>query len=369
MPDLDEQLKSLLNVGLTRAKFRLIILGDFEYCQSHGKKAFLGKTLIPFLLKNYPRTDAAQLFPEGLAAKAAKAQMSMLGGAIEPDSDRIVVTQADFYRILSADFSHANNRIVLYSPFITQDRTTFLLPQLQAAAERNISIFVLTKSYSERSKSELQQYRKLETQLSEIGAVVIHKLRMHEKLVFIDNDITWSGSLNPLSFSNTQEIMERRKSVSVLQDYFKILRLEELLSVPGKPESKCPICSSEMIAAEGDREPYYWRCVNDDCYSRSIDQPYPIGGMLTCKSCNSKVEFGYWGDYPHWRCSSNTKHRQKVFKSHLRLPIMAALIPKAERKKVCEIFGIDNFDSFVISDKRHKKESNIVQTNLIDDDK
>lgn len=364
IPDLEEQVKSLLNVGLTRAKFRLIILGDFEYCQFHGKKAFLGKTLLPFLLKNYPRIDAAQLVPNGLAARAAKAQMSMLGGAIEPDSARIVVTQADFYRVLSADFSHAKNRIVIYSPFITQDRTAFLLPQLQAAVARNVPIYVLTKHDSDRKKSELQQYRKLETQLSEIGVVVIHKKGMHEKLVFIDKDITWSGSLNPLSFSNTQEIMERRKSTLVLEDYFKILRLEELLSIPGKPESKCPICGSEMIVAEGDKEPYYWRCVNDDCYSRSIDQPYPIDGMFTCKSCNSKVEFGYWGNYPHWRCTSNTKHRQKVRKSHLRLPKMAALIPTVERKKICEVLGIENIDSFVINSNHHKTETKTVQTSL-----
>ncbi|MBI2486338.1 MAG: AAA family ATPase [Deltaproteobacteria bacterium] len=366
MPDLDDQLKSLLNVALTRAKTRLIVLGDFNYCQSHGEKAFLGKSLLPFLLKKYPRVDASQIIPEGLASRAAKTQMRMLGGSIEPDSDRIVVTQADFYRVLSTDFSRATNRIVIYSPFITQDRVAFLLPQMQAAASRGITIFILTKSHSERSKTELNLYRKLENQLSEIGAVIIHKLRMHEKLVFIDDNITWSGSLNPLSFSNTQEIMERRKSSSVLQDYFKILRLEELLLVPGKPESKCPICGSEMIAAEGADEPYYWRCANDDCYSRSIDQPYPIDGMLTCGSCNSTVEFGYWGDYPHWRCCSNTRHRQKIFKSHLRLPKMAALVPKSERKKLCRLLSIDDFDSFIIGDTHQR--NGIVQSSLFGDD-
>lgn len=367
IPDLDEQLKRLLNVALTRAKTRLIVLGDFDYCQSHGKKAFLGKSLLPFLLKNYPRVDASRIIPEGLAARVAKTQMHMLGGSIEPDSNRIVVTQADFYRVLSTDLSHATKRIVIYSPFITQDRVAFILPQLQAAASRGITIFILTKSHSERSKTELSLYRKLENQLSEIGAVIIHKLRMHEKLVFIDEDITWSGSLNPLSFSNTQEIMERRKSSSVLQDYFKILRLEELLLVPGKPESKCPICGSEMIAAEGADEPYYWRCVNDDdCYSRSIDQPYPIDGMLTCGTCNSAVEFGYWGDSPHWRCCSNSRHRQKIFKSHLRLPKMADLVPKSERKKLCRLFSIDDFESFIIGET-HQRNS-IVQTSLFGDD-
>lgn len=365
MPDLDDQIARLLNVSLTRAKFRLIILGDFEYCREHAKKAFLGKSLLPCLLKKFPRVDAAKLVPDGLAARAAKTQMTMLGGAIEPDSDRIVVTQADFYRILSADFERASYRIVIYSPFMTQDRIAFLLPQLEAAAiDGGVAVYIVTKSHSERSRSELQQYKKLESQLSEIGAVVIHKLRMHEKLVFIDGDITWSGSLNPLSFSNTQEIMERRKSSSVLQDYFKILRLEELLSVQEKPESRCPICGSEMIAAEGADEPYYWRCVKDDCYTRSIDQPYPLDGMLTCASCNAPVQFGDWGDYPHWRCSSNTRHRQKVFKSHLRLPKMAALVPKSERKKVCKILGIDNFESFV--DNAHQRVSSNAQISLFE---
>jgi hypothetical protein len=342
MPSLDEQLKPLFNVGLTRAKFRLFILGDFSYCQSKGKTAFLGRTLLPSLLKSFPRVDASQLLPDGLAARAAKAQMTMLGGEIEPDSERIVVTQADFFRILSTDFSRAKSRIIVYSPFMTQDRLSFLMPQLQAASLRGIDIFIITKSHSERSSSEFAQIIKMEEQLSKIG-VVIHKMRMHEKLVFIDDDITWSGSLNPLSFSNTQEVMERRKSEAVLDDYFQILRLQELIAVPRNAESKCPICGSEMVAAEGADQPYYWRCVNDNCYSRSIDQPYPFDGVLTCGACNTSVEFGYWGDYPHWRCTANNRHRQKVFKSHLRLPKMAALIPNRERRKVCKIFGIDNF--------------------------
>jgi hypothetical protein len=111
------------------------------------------------------------------------------------------------------------------------------------------------------------------------------------------------------------------------------------------PESQCPICGSEMVAAEGLQDPFYWRCVNDGCYSRSIGQPYPFDGMLRCSSgsCNSAVEFGYRGDEPHWRCIENKHHRQKIFKSHLRLPKMAALIPKKEYKKVCKLLGIETF--------------------------
>ena len=322
------------------------MLGDFSYCQAVGKKSYLGNDLIPFLLKTFPKIDASQLVPEGLAAKAAKAQMTMLGGDIEPDSARIVVTQTDFYRLLASDLSRACFRVIIYSPFITQDRVTFLMPQMQAAIQRGILVFVITKAHSERTKSEISQIRRLEAQLSEIGVIVMHKKGMHEKLVFIDDDILWTGSLNPTSFSNTQEVMERRNSRAVFDDYFQVLRVEDLMGSATGPESKCPICGSEIIVAEGLQDPFYWRCVNDGCYSRSIGQPYPFDGVLRCSSgtCNSAVEFGFWGDEPHWRCIENKQHRQKIFKSHLRLPKMTALIPKKELKKVCKLLGLETLE-------------------------
>lgn len=227
-------------------------------------------------------------------------------------------------------------------------------------------MFIITKAHSDRLKSEIENIRKLEAQLSEIGAVVMHKLRMHEKLVFIDDDITWTGSLNPLSFSNTQEIMERRKSKAVQEDYFKALRLEDLISITDTPESVCPICGSEIIAAEGRKDTFYWRCINDDCYSRSIDQPYAYDGKLTCASCSKAVEFGYWGDYPHWRCTENNRHRQKIYKSHLRLPKMLALIPNRELRKVCKLIGIENLDDFIAPETSIHKSTDW-QPDLFDD--
>jgi hypothetical protein len=365
MPSLDEDLKCLLNVALTRAKYRLFVLGDFDYCQNRGRKAFLGKTLIPSLLQQFPRVDARDIVPEGLAARAAKAQMTAMGGKIDPNSERVVLTQNDFYRVLSSDFEAANSRIIIYSPFATIDRVSFLLPQLQAAVERGVEVYVVTKALSERSRHELSTIKVLENQLTQTGIAVIHKLRMHEKMVFVDEDVTWSGSLNPLSFSNTQEIMERRKSKTVLKDYFQILRLHELISAYGAPEGTCPICGDEMIAAEGADQPYYWRCVNDECFTRGVDQPYPFDGVLTCGNCNSSVEYGYWGDYPHWRCTSNNRHRQKIFKSHLRLPKMAALVPRSERIKLLKLFNLENFDDYVWGSKP-SKDTKQVQMGLFD---
>jgi Cdc6-like AAA superfamily ATPase len=352
-PALDDQIKCLLNVALTRAKFRLFVVGDFDYCLRKGRNAFLGRELIPKLLeKKFPRVDAREILPNGLAARAARTQMRMLGGQIVPDHDRIVVTQADFYRLLATDLEKAQKRVIVYSPFMTTDRVSFLLPQLQAALDAGVEVVVITKDRSERSRRELPEILKIENQFSEIGVRVMHKLRMHEKLVFIDDDIAWSGSLNPLSFSSTQEIMERRKNRKILSDYFQILRLNDLLQIQGRPESQCPICGNEMIAAEGKDQPYYWRCSQAECFTRGIDQPYPLDGKFTCGTCNAPVEFGYWGPEPHWRCTENPRHRQKIFKSHLRLPRMAALVPVSERSKICEIFNLTNFEQLPVDHAR-----------------
>ena len=339
-PKNDENTRRLLNVALTRPKRRLIIVADFQYISKLSKKAFLGADLIPFLLDRYVLVNALDIVPAGLATRAAKAQASILGGDVEPNATRLVVTQEHFYPMLRGDLTRSKRRVALFSAFITPDRLGQLEPPIRAAVERGVRVYVITKARGDRAKRELSTYRMLEEALGSWGVVVIHKRRMHEKLVFIDDEILWMGSLNPLSFSNTQEIMERRKSREVVDDFTRTLRLNELLSEYEDGPPACPICGGEVVASEGADDPFYWRCVEEDCYSRSIDQPPLEGGIITCPNCGSKVEYGEWGGKPHWRCLENRQHRQKIARTHVLLPKMRAIIPKRELRKLDKHFGI-----------------------------
>jgi hypothetical protein len=343
MSDLSEDFKRLLNVALTRAQRRLIIVGDFDYISKLGKKAFI-RELIDFLRERYPVAEAAQLIPAGLSARAARMQIQAKGGD-EVEGERLVVTQDSFDHYLLPDLESAEQRLVIFSPFLTYERVALLEPQLRAAAERGARVVVVTKGHAERGR-QLDGYRHIERTLTSWGVTVVHKARMHEKLVFVDEDLLWHGSLNPLSFSNTQEIMERRRSKAVVEDYQRTLRLQELLGAYEQREAgagACPFCGGEIVATEGRDDPYYWRCVEDRCFSRSIDDPMPRDGMVVCTSggCGKSVHFGDWGGVPHWRCDENPRHRTRIGRSHLRLPKMRALVPASELKKLDKQFGLD----------------------------
>jgi hypothetical protein len=299
-PAFDDTNRRLLNVALTRARKRLVIVGDFQYARKNSKRAFLSK-LLAFTAGRYSCVEAVDIVPAGLAARAAHAHCGVFGGATEPAADRMVVTQEDFDAYLPADLAAATQRIVIYSPFMTARRLGLLETQLKAAIERHVRVYVVTKAREDRGKREADEYRRIEKALSAWGITIIHKPKMHEKLVFVDDHIVWAGSLNPLSFSDTREIMTRYDSAAVVADYAGAMSLDDVLAAYAAGEGTCPVCASELVPAEG-RSGIYWKCVVPGCHTRRLDAPAPKDGRIVCHACGDPVEFVELPSGPHWRC-------------------------------------------------------------------
>jgi hypothetical protein len=340
VPDYNDGNGRLLNVALTRARRRLIVVGDFTWLKQKAHRHSILRKLVEQLCAEYPLVSALELIPAGFAARAAEAHERIVGGEDAPDLKRVVVTQDDYYRLLVRDLQRAQTRVVFYSAFLTPDRVAFLEPHLRALVERGVPTYVVTKTIGERAPGQQETAARIERALTDWGVRVLHKLRMHEKLVFIDEDILWSGSLNSLSFTDTQEVMERRVSRAVVDDYARILRLDALLAAhPGEPPS-CPICGSELVAAEArGGDPFYWRCAVDDCYTRGIDQPAPEDGRIVCARCGGPVEYRELPSGHYWRCTVDHRHRQRLIASHLRLPRMRELFRPRELARLERALG------------------------------
>ena len=332
--EVNEDLRKMFNVAVTRAKFKLYIVGNFAYCQKRAKNNALSELLDKLIKKDrLVKVDAKTLLPEIVFAR--QSDFAFDGNLI---GKHIVCREDVFNDYFMADIHSFKKRLIVYSAFMTEARLSTLLPAFSDAVRAGKQIIVVTKALSDRGKSELAQYQKCEKELRDIGVSVLHKKGMHEKLIFVDSNAVWIGSLNALSFTGlTGEVMQRYADRELTAEYEKLFDIEHICNaIENTYEQKCPICGDEMIVKESDEGGIYWQCVAGD-YSRNVAQQYPLDGILRCK-CGAPYVFAMKNE-PRWVCSEDSRHYQKMRESDLRLEKMAALIPtKAARSQVNKYF-------------------------------
>lgn len=324
--EINQSMRKMFNVAITRAKFKLFVVGNFAYCQKRSKDNELSM-LLDHLLDYRQKIDAKQLLPRIVYERR---QDFMWDERLAGQS--VVCKEDSFQEYFMEDILAFKYRLIVYSPFITAERLSSFLPAFADAIDAGRKIIVVTKALSERGKGE-SIYRKCEKALRDIGVSVVHKKGMHEKLIFVDSKAMWIGSLNALSFTGTTgEIMQRHENRALVSEYEKLFDIEHICGAIEKDyELKCPICGSEMLVKEGADGGVYWECSEGD-YSRNVTQQYPVDGILRCR-CGAPYLFSMKNE-PRWVCSENSKHYQKMREGDLKLEKMAALIPtkKAENE-------------------------------------
>lgn len=330
MPDENSGLRKMFNVAITRAKFKLYIVGNFAYCQKRAKNNTLALLLDKLLEKDrLVKLNAKELLRNITFSK--QIYFSISSSYAEKD---IICREETFNDYFVEDIHTFKKRLIIYSPFITGKRLSVLLPLFADAISAGKQIVVITKDFSDRHQTDYAQYQKYEKEMKDIGISIFHKKGMHEKLIFVDTEVVWIGSLNALSFTGlTGEIMRRQTDSQLALEYEKIFNIPYICAaVANNYEQKCPICGNEMLVKESAHGGIYWECVKGD-YFRSMTQPYPIDGLLRCKKCGALYEFSMKNE-PRWVCSRNPKHYQQMKESDLKFEKMAALIPKEVQKDV-----------------------------------
>ena len=332
--ELNESMKKLFNVAVTRAKFKLYLVGNIKYCQKHAKNNALSELLEHLVDKQkLPLQNANLLFPR----LAISIPNSKKVEGIEEGSS-FICTDSDYIPAFMHDLRTFKSRLVIFSPFITANRLAQLLPEFHDAINIGKEIVVITRPLSDRGKRELPGYIKCIDELEHIGVKVIYKKNMHEKLVIIDDCAHWQGSLNTLSFTGfTGETMTKICSPKLTVEMEQLYGIPKIqIAIENEYELKCPICSGNMFLGEADKGGFYWKCASCG-YSRSMDQQYPVDGILRCH-CGSTYHFDM-KNQPRWVCDENRKHYQKMRYGDLRLVKMKALLSSDDLKKVESYFA------------------------------
>jgi AAA domain/PLD-like domain len=252
----------VLNVGITRCRTRLYLIGSAELIRSASSPPRTALTPVRELLLAgrihvVKATDLLQV-PE---ADTPAAQDPVLEELAETLACYVRVVgihdEHTFYAELHRHLSEARHSVWIWAPW-TMKRTEELLAPLRAARERGcrVVVFVLTDQDGNMDTSVAQ--REL-ARLREAATTVVQMQRMHQKIVVVDDRIVMYGSLNTLSSSHRREIMVINQGA-----YFAAKLLDhEHAKLFAEPHN-CGRCGepAALRRSESGRGgyPWFWRC-------------------------------------------------------------------------------------------------------------
>lgn len=100
-----------------------------------------------------------------------------------------------------------------------------LLPIFEKMRRRNVRIIINTRNPLEHDGDYIRQAQESIILLQNIGVKVLYTTKHHRKLVIVDRRVTYEGSLNILSFTDSCEIMRRIVSDVIANDLYNYLGL------------------------------------------------------------------------------------------------------------------------------------------------
>jgi len=134
--------------------------------------------------------------------------------------------EQSFYPAFIADARRATESIIIESPFITYRRLRYLLPTLEKALRRGVSITINTRD-PQFHEGVMQQYASSGIALLQnMGVEVLYTGNHHRKLAIVDSKILYEGSLNILSQSNSCEVMRRIESANLAAQMLRFTGLK-----------------------------------------------------------------------------------------------------------------------------------------------
>lgn len=265
----DDSGAKLFNVAVSRAKEHVIFVANLDYLDAKlPADAFLRDLLheasgigriidVRDVLAMWPITD----------------DLKRIGRPFELDPETLrsgLFRQVDFEAVCGADIERAANGIAIYSGFVTPQRVAAYEPLFRRKLAEGVKIRCVTRPPTRNGSIPPDLGRDALDGLEAMGCVVDTRWDIHEKVVIIDDEIIWFGSLNPLSHTNrTDEMMARitgKPAALQLSAFMAVTtsvgpdKADGLSVVRENPS--CPDCGHRTTYRLGSYGPF-WQCEND----------------------------------------------------------------------------------------------------------
>jgi KaiC/GvpD/RAD55 family RecA-like ATPase len=261
---MDEDGSRLLNVAISRARHRVILIGNFGFLRYHAPADGKLEQLLDYFEEFGEPINSHDLLK--LSQEDWATAFSSLG--IDEDitltaRDFSVSTEGTFYARFAQDLFKAQHGILIFSPFLTERRASKLIDLLRNAIDRGLLVRIVTCPPGDHGGILENGLSETINAIRELGITVDYRAGMHEKIAIIDDEILWHGSLNILSHRDTAESMLRIKSRSACGLVAKFVTTptsrKEKANLYEQENPECPGCSSFMVWNNG-RFGIYYKC-------------------------------------------------------------------------------------------------------------
>ncbi len=255
----------LMNVAISRAKERLIILANLTYLDNKLPSS----ALLRSVLFNMQENGSVICGKDVLALRPYERDLEGLIHQIpveEITDNAGIFDEAGFERACGYDMQQARESIVIFSGYITLNRVGQLGDLFRSKINQGVKIRCITRPPSNNGSIPLNQGKEALDLLENIGVIVDCRAKIHQKICIIDNKIVWQGSLNALSHSGrSDETMTRvvsKNYAGAVAGHMsrKRISLERAASTITDSENpRCIDCSGRTYYCDGRNGPYF-RC-------------------------------------------------------------------------------------------------------------
>ena len=269
---IDEDGSRLLNVAISRARHRVVLVGNFRYLRDNAPAGGKLEQLLDYF------EQFGELIGSHDLLRPGEVDWSNGFSALEIDQDLTltdenfsVSTEGTFYSRFAQDIRKAQHAILIFSPFLTGRGAGNWTDLLRNAIDRGLLVRIVTCPPGDHGGILEEGLVANINAIRELGITVDYRARMHEKIAIIDDEILWHGSLSILSHRDTAESMLRIESSSACAQVAKFVATptprKEKASLYEPENPACPDCSSFMVWKNGQ-----------------------FGIYFECKSCRRKID-------------------------------------------------------------------------------
>ena len=261
----------LLNVAVSRAQSHLVVIANLTYLDRRLPSSSLLRSILYDMQKNgrvVPGSTLLELRPIQSDLKG------LLGNiALDVRAESLgVFDEKSFDPAIKVDFLTAKNSIVIFSGFVTPRRVAEYGDLFRSKIAEGVKVRCVTRPPHLNGSIPPTAGKQALDALEGIGCVVDCRSRIHQKVILIDNEIVWHGSLNALSHAHyTEESMTRVVNTGLAQALSASMAKrrysgEKAAGLVAQPENpRCERCGSRTVYADGRHGPYFY------CENRQAD--------------------------------------------------------------------------------------------------